>query len=453
MKTSQNFFLPYQIKWIKDNSRIKLMEKSRQIGISWTCAYDTVRRHCISSEKRDTWVSSRDELQAKLFIDDCKKFADILGIAISDISKINVCKNYDARSLEFANNTKIWSLSSNPDAQAGKRGTRILDEFALHPDPELLYSIAYPGITWGGSLQIISTHRGSHNFFYKLIEEARNNGNPKKISLHKVTLQDALEQGLLNKIKSALPHESEISQMDEAQYFDYVKNSCADEESFLQEYMCKPADDSTAFISTESINRCVYKNDENWKEFSDPKTPLFLGIDIARSKDLSVFWLLEKCGDVLYTREIKCFTDTPFSEQEEELELFLRLPNLRKVAIDQSGLGRQFSERAIARYGKTRIIPVNFTQSTKEELAYPLRSHFEDAKIRIPDTLEVRADLRAVKKEFTQNGSMRFSASRNSNGHSDRFWALALACHAAKESSITSSNFKIFVTNKNVFTW
>ena len=144
------FFLPYQIAWIRDESRIKLMEKSRQIGMSWTTAYALVRRHCAGLSRHDTWVSSRDELQAKLFIDDCRKFADILGIAISEVSNSRVDSSADARSIGFADGTRIWSLSSNPDAQAGKRGTRVLDEFALHPDPALLYAVAYPGITWGG---------------------------------------------------------------------------------------------------------------------------------------------------------------------------------------------------------------------------------------------------------------------------------------------------------------
>lgn len=447
------FFLPYQVAWIRDESRIKLMEKSRQIGMSWTTAYALVRRHCAGLSRRDTWVSSRDELQAKLFIDDCRKFSDILGIAISEVSNSRVDSSADARSIGFADGTRIWSLSSNPDAQAGKRGTRVLDEFALHPDPALLYAVAYPGITWGGSLQIISTHRGTDNFFYKLVDEARNGGNPKNISLHRVTLQDALEQGLLGKIKAALPPEHEVSHMDEAEYFDLVKKSCADEESFLQEYMCCPADDASAFISYDSMNRCLYKEGVDWECFEGAGNPLFLGIDVGRSRDLSVFWLLERVGDVLYTRRVLAISDTPFSEQEAELENFLRLPNLRRVAIDQSGLGRQFAERAIARYGSGRVEGVSFTQGVKEELAYPLRSRFEDALLRIPDDPEVRADIRAVKKMSTRSGGIRFCAPRSSDGHSDRFWALALANYAARESLCGTGKMDIVEAVARDFVW
>ena len=167
------------------------MEKSRQVGISWTTAYRLVRAHSLSAHRRDSWVSSRDELQAKLFIDDCKKFAKILDCAVREHSGAAVLAGGDCASLEFANGTRIWSLSSNPDAQAGKRGARVLDEFALHPDPEKLYAISMPGITWGGNIEIISTHRGADCFFNKLVEEARYGGNPKNISLHRVTLEDA----------------------------------------------------------------------------------------------------------------------------------------------------------------------------------------------------------------------------------------------------------------------
>lgn len=432
---NEPFFLPYQKKWILDKSRIKLMEKSRQIGMSWTTAYSLVRRHCTEGNSRDSWVSSRDELQAALFIGDCKKFAEILGVVFREIRGVDFLDSRSSNFLEFADGTRIWSLSSNPDAQAGKRGARVLDEFALHPDPQKLYSIAYPGITWGGSMEIISTHRGSENFFNKLVEEARFGGNPKKISLHRVTLSDALDQGFLKKLKASLPEDHEVLSMDDAEYFDFIKNSCADRESFLQEYMCQPFDDASSFISHNILKNCLYKDGENWQSFSEYEgIPLYLGVDVARSRDLSVFWLLEKISDTLYTRAVKVFKDIPFSEQEAELHKFLRLPNLRRVAIDKSGLGLQFAERAAERYGATRVEGVSFTSGAKEMLAYPLRSLFEDARVRIPDEPDIRSDIRSIKRTSTSSGGIRISAERNADGHADRFWALALAAHAARES-------------------
>ncbi len=433
MKNS--FFLPYQKKWILDESRIKIMEKSRQVGISWTTAYRLVRKHSTALKARDSWVSSRDELQAKLFIQDCKTFANILNIATNDFCGKDIVSNTDCASIEFTNGSKIWSMSSNPDAQAGKRGSRILDEFALHPESEKLYAISLPGITWGGNLEIISTHRGKENFFNKLVEEVRFGGNPKNVSLHRVTLQDALEQGLLKKIKQNLPPESEIMQMDEAQYFDFIKNSCADEAMFQQEYMCQPFAENECFLSFDLIKKCVYPPENKfWQSVSSKVNPLYLGVDVGRTSDLTVFWLLEKSADVLYTRDVKTLKNIPFAEQEVFLHSYLENPSLMRVCIDNTGIGRQFAERAISRYGSGRIEAVNFSQASKELMAFPLKHRFEQASIRIPDTLEIVADLHNVQRGYSLNGKPLFFAKADKSGHSDRFWALALANYACKNN-------------------
>ena len=448
-----DFFLPYQKKWILDNSRIKIMEKSRQIGMSWTTAYKLVRAHVSARRPRDSWVSSRDELQAKLFIEDCRKFAGILGVAAGDFCGCRVVSGGDSSSLEFADGSKIWSLSSNPDAQAGKRGDRVLDEFALHPDPEKLYAISLPGITWGGSMEIISTHRGRECFFNKLVEEVRYGGNPKNVSLHTVSLQDALEQGLLSKIKAALPPDSEILDMDEARYFDFIKNSCADESVFMQEYMCVPSAEDERFLPFDVIRRCVYSADvKNWREISSKANPLFLGVDIGRTSDFTVFWLLELSGDVLYTRAVETVKNAPFAEQEARLHAYLADPSLRRVCIDATGIGRQFAERAAMRYGSSRIAEVNFTQYTKESMAYPLKNRFEQALLRIPDDAEIIADLHKVCRSFSSGGA-KFYSPRDSGGHSDRFWALALAVSAHSRGANTASSPILLTPSSYSFLW
>jgi phage FluMu gp28-like protein len=217
-------FLPYQGRWIADESRLKLMEKGRQIGISWSTAYAAVARTGKQGARLDQWVSSRDDIQARLFLEDCKLFSGILDMAARDLGEqvLDAEKKQTAYVLHFLTGKRINSMSSNPDAQAGKRGGRILDEFALHPDPRKLWAIAYPGITWGGSMELISTHRGSHNFFNQLVREVKEKGNPKKISLHTVTLQTALDDGFLYKLQKSIPADDPIQDMDEAAYFDFV---------------------------------------------------------------------------------------------------------------------------------------------------------------------------------------------------------------------------------------
>lgn len=426
--------LPYQAAWVRDTSRLKIAEKSRQIGWTWATAYGVVSRKGLTDARLDAWISSRDEIQARLFLEDCKAFAGLLHMGAEDLGERLVDeRGTSAYVLAFSNGLRAHSMSSNPDAQAGKRGDRVLDEFALHPDPRKLYSIAYPGITWGGTLEIFSTHRGTANYFNQLIEEARHKGNPKKMSLHRVTLADALEQGFLHKLQAKLPPEDERQEMDEAEYFDFIRSGCADEETFAQEYMCVPSDDAAAFLSYELIDGCRYPAGERW-ETPLRETPhrLYVGVDVGRDHDLTVIWVVEKVGGVAFTRRVIELRGQTFEAQEAALYEVLALPQVRRCCIDQTGLGRQFAERAQRRFGRYRVEGLHFTAAVKEELAYPVRAAFEDRSVRIPDGQELVADLRGIRKETTASGNIRFTGERGKNGHCDRFWALALALHAAK---------------------
>ena len=426
-------FLPFQSRWIKDDSRLKLMEKSRQIGISWATAYAADERTAAQGARHDQWVSSRDDLQARLFIEDCKMWAQIMHLAAKDLGEVVIDPKdrLSAYVIEFSSGKRIHSMSSNPDAQAGKRGGRVLDEFALHPDPRKLWSIAYPGITWGGSMELISTHRGSHNFFNQLVREVRESGNPKNISLHRVTLQDALDQGFLFKLQQMLPQDDERQAMDEAQYFDFIRKGCADEESFQQEYMCSPADDDAAFLEYGLISAVEYSAGTDWRRLGNGR--LFAGVDIGRKKDLTVLWVVEQLGDVLYTRHVEGLQNMRKSEQEKVIWPWFE--RCDRICIDATGLGIGWADDAQDKFGEHRVEAVTFTPRSKEALAYPIRGAMEDRTLRIPQDPKIRADLRQVTKQVSTTGNVRFTAERTPDGHADHFWALGLAVHAASSPS------------------
>lgn len=436
-KDRDAIFLPFQNEWIIDSSLLKLMEKSRQVGISWSTAYAAVERAAAQGARFDEWVSSRDDIQARLFIEDCKLWAKVMGMAAKDLGEVVIDeeKKISAYVLQFASGRRIHSMSSNPDAQAGKRGSRVLDEFALHREQRKLWAIAYPGITWGGSMELISTHRGSNSFFNSLVNEARYGGNPKKISLHRVTLQDALDQGFLYKLQLALPPNAQQQDMDEAQYFDFVRSGAADEDSFQQEYMCEPSDDDSKFLEYDLITACEYSGGTDWmRGLEGPfQGQLCAGVDIGRKKDLTVLWVVEKLGDVFYTRHVEVMERMRKSDQEKILWPWFE--KCDRVCIDSTGLGIGWVDDAQDKFGEQRVEGVNFSGPVKEALAYPLKGAMEDRTVRIPDDPKIRADLRKVQKTTTAAGNIRFVAESTPDGHADRFWALALALHAGSNPS------------------
>ena len=438
-------FLKYQAKWNADRSRMKIMEKGRQEGISWADALDTLLETSQKDWPFDCWVSSRDQIQAQLYGQDVYEWAKKSNIAASALGESIIettgGKQISALRLQLANGRSIWSLSSNVDAQAGKRGTRKDDEFALNPDNKALYAIGKPGIQWGGRLCIFSTHRGTANFFNQLIIEITQKGNPKKFSHHRVTIVDAINDGLLIKLKeawAALDSEDPRLVMTEDEWLQSQRDECADEETWQQEYMCIPSDDASAFLSYELIDGCKYRAGEKWQmslsEMAACKDELYLGGDIARVKDLTVFWIIRKFGSFRPTVYRVALRNTPFEEQERVLYELLELPSLRRACIDNSGLGRQLVERAQKRFGTYKVEAVTFTAAVKEELAYPLRAAFEDKTARIPDDQTIIASHRAIRKETTLSGNIRFVAEHTEAGHADDFWAHALALHGARNS-------------------
>ena len=84
MDNDRKYFLPYQYDWITDPRPLKIAEKSRQIGITFADAYHSVRIASNKGARYDVFVSSRDKFQAKLYIEDCKNWGQVLEILTID---------------------------------------------------------------------------------------------------------------------------------------------------------------------------------------------------------------------------------------------------------------------------------------------------------------------------------------------------------------------------------
>ena len=252
-RPKEKFFLPFQRDWHQDQSPLKIMQKSRQIGATFVDAYDSVKKAGAHDARFDVWVSSRDETQARLYLEDCARWANWFQMGTECFDQLTIKDSRDLRAyvLQFASGRRIYCLSSNPNALAGKRGHVKLDEFALHQDQRMLYRVAKPLTQWGGTLSIISTHRGSQTVFNNLIRDIIERGNPMGWSLHTVPLQKAVDQGLVEKINK------KSGQRDTRESFiSRLHAQCIDQEQWLQEYCCTPADESTTFITFDMLTSC-----------------------------------------------------------------------------------------------------------------------------------------------------------------------------------------------------
>lgn len=421
--TNNEYFLPYQMKWLNDKSKIKIWEKSRRIGATYVQSFEDVQ-DCINKRVPAVWFSSADESAAKEYIDYCEKWVKFFHAVAKSRGEqvIDSDKDIKAFVIEFKNGTKIHALSSNPKAFRSKGGKVVLDEFAFHNNPDELWKAARPCITWGYPLRLLSTHNGQNCLYYKFIDQVVK--GKLNWSHHKTPIQLAVDEGLVDKIL-----QRKTTQEERDAWIQNEKDNCFDEYTWLQEYCCIAVDEACAFLPYDLISTCEL--DDILRPLSEIKNDMFVGMDVGRKKDLTVIWVLEKLENILYTRSVIELVKMPFHKQEEILSEVLSCKPFRRCCPDSTGIGMQLSENAQIKFGKYRVEPIMFTNRVKEELAYCLRTHFEDRTVFIPKQHEIREDLHSIRRITTTANNIRFDADRSDNGHADRFWALALALHAA----------------------
>jgi phage FluMu gp28-like protein len=430
----KTYFLPYQTRWLQDDAPIKIWEKSRRIGATFTQAFEDVNDIFTRKEYMPgrpitrVYFSSKDEDAGKEYVEYCLRYAKVFNIVAKDtgVQVIDENDGVKARVLEFANGGKILALSSAPTAFNSKGGKIVWDEAALHKDQRQMWSGAQPAAgVWGYPIRILSTHKGKSTLFYKFCNNVRKGKSD--WSLHKVTIKDAVDEGLCDKV-----YGRKTTEQERLEYIEKLRSSCQDDDIFMEDYMAEPVDSTTAYIPYELIEACENDNVlRDLEELTRTDSLLYAGWDIGRKRDLSVIIVLEDFNGFLCLRVIKEFDRVPFRTQMDYLNEVMRLPMLRRICIDETGMGLALTEEAQDRHGKYKVEGVTFTNATKEALAVGAKNIIEDRRVMIPDDNRLRESIHSIKRIVTAAGNIRFDAERtDETGHADHFWALALAIHA-----------------------
>lgn len=443
-KVRASYWLPTQERWIKSKARLKIMEKTRRFGGSYANNYAVAEKTSLKGNIFDSWIGSRDLLAARLSINDCKYFSRILNVGCTDRGEIALDDDRKLRAfeVEFANGRFARGLSSSPDAFAGKQGWISLDEFALHKDPRQLYGIVQPGIMRGGSLSIISTHRGTGNFFNELIKEVREKGNPKKFDFFSINIEDAVKEGLWLKIQQTLIDnavEDERLGWTDDDFLQSLRAECATDEMWNQEYMCRPCDDNSALLTWEEILNASRNEGDMKTLLADVplSAPRYMGMDIGRHNHPSVIWQWVRHKGLLIEEEVTPLPGMKFADQEKVLfEKLRRLPVVT-CYMDATGLGMQMAENAQAAFpGKVK--GVTFNQGIMLEMAVNAKRKFQDNLVRIQDVTKRQYELYSIKQRSGSGESIVITADASqTDKHSDYAWAAFLGLHAAEVPAST----------------
>ena len=418
------YLFPYQKAWLNDRARYKIWEKSRRIGATYVQALEDVL-DCIKKPNLSVWFSSADESAAKEYILYCAHWAKVANAAATESQEVlDERDGLQTFSLTLRNGSRINAMSSNPKGFRSKGGKVVLDEFAWHRDQQALWTAARPVVTWGFDVRVLSTHNGRQSLFYQFLNDAS-----QVWSRHKTSIFDAVSEGLADRLTGRA-----LSAAEREEWLEQERQACGNEDAWQQEYCCNALDETSAFLTYEMILAAERPEEEILRPITALSGDVYVGFDVARRQDLSVIVLAERQGPVLTVRHLVALRDVPFSGQRRLLDDILKLPCVRRCCIDASGLGMNLAEDAQRAFGSYKIEGVTFTNQVKAELATDLRIAFEDHSLLIPASRDLREDLHSIRRQVTVAGNVRFDANRSeTDGHADRFWALALCCHAAKD--------------------
>jgi len=430
-----DYFLPYQVDWILDDSPMKLSEKSRRVGYTYSTSYRSNRKCLSRPPDFIQYVSSRDLPTAKdfvaVYVAKWAKMANAIATGLMGENEIIVDPEKGIRAfvVKYAHGPQIISLSSTPEAFAGKGGDVLLDEVDLHPDPGTLLDMATPCTIMGGQVEAVSAYKpdGSpDSVFAKVCQDAKG-ANPMDWSFHRTTLLDAIDQGYVEKV-----NEITGRKQTREEFIASCRAKCRTEAAWRSQYLCEPSDEGGTLLSYELIglNESPEASlDYDYEKLKRCAGDLYLGMDIGRRHDLGMIWLDELLGDVSVTRVVRVFDRRPFREMREALYSFLELPSMRRACIDESGLGMQLAEEAKERFGYL-VEPLTLSGPVKEVLAMQALRYFQDRKTRNPASEPIREAFHKIKKTVTPAGNVRFDGDRDDAGHVDEFWARALALNA-----------------------
>ncbi len=401
--------LPYQQADVNSPARFRWCCWSRQTGKSFTKA---LRRMLRGMARRRTQVLlSAGERQSRELMDKVRQHCQALRI-VADAVGESYFRGTQSRQLELRlpRGVRVIALPANPMTARGYTGDVFLDEFAMHAADRDIWAAMFPTLLRGdGELDIASTPKGIKNVFARLRDNPR-------FSCSTVTLPDAIAQGL----------PADLAEL---------RQSMDDDVLFRQEFLCEFLDESTAFLTYAQISACEDAALERCLPAAElaGREALFAGVDIGRRRDLTVIWVLARRGDTYVTRSVIELAGATFRAQFDAIAEYLALRNLTRCCIDAGGLGMQLAEQAQERFGRHKVEAVTFTAGFKAQIAGRLRVAVEDAAIRIPVDEGIRNDWHSVERRISAGGRIVLEAARQEGSHADRFWAAALALHAADD--------------------
>ena len=425
----------YQIGHLRDRSKFRAREKARGVGFSFICAAEALAKAHIRNDYTAIFVSMNlEEAIEKI------RYANLLYETIPlSWRKKKVIDN--RTSIEFTDSTGRFRsrLISHPckDPRGKHKADVYLDEFAHYGHKQRsIYVASVPIVSrGGGQLTIGSTPLAVGDLFHEIVRQERK----KYPMFSRMAIPWWLCDALCIDVAAA---EAEAPGLDTEERVErFARPSLADiyrsldVAEFQQEYELAFLDESQTYFPYDLIFGCV--SDELRpcegveKLLQATKGSLYAGFDVGRTRNTSELIVLEKVSRRLVYRYGRSFDRSRFQEQEASLRKMLkRSGRFKRLCVDRHGIGMNLAENLRGEF-RSRVEGVALVGQVKESLAVDLHIAFENEDVSIPRDRDLISQIHSIKKTATDAGYSRYDTEKNEKHHADRYWALALAVHAA----------------------
>ena len=253
-----------------------------------------------------------------------------------------------------------------------------------------------------------------------------------KWSCHRVTIEDAVAQGLPIDIEE-------------------LRAAIDDPDGWAQEFLCEFMDTAAVLLPYEVIAPC--ENPMAWlgapsgfwevgQGANGTNEPIDIGIDFGRKKDLTVCWANADVSGYKLTREVLELSKTPTPRQVEILRP--RLQRARRACMDYTGPGVGLGDYLVEEFGEWKpeehkfgkVELCTFSNQLKVDIFSKLRMEFDRKMVGIPVSRVIREDLHSVYRITTPSGGITYRAPHSEDGHADRCTALAMAIRAGSHPAM-----------------
>lgn len=218
---------------------------------------------------------------------------------------------------------------------------------------------------------------------------------------------------------------------------------------FQQEFECMFVSETAALIGWSWIRTAQ-------SEYDMGDTPTggltAIGADFARQQDQTAFVVVHYDSGRFTVVDVERMRGAQANEQAEHLIALCSKYKPYKVFGDVTdGYGRSVME--MARVVHPHIEGMQFSGPSKEEMIARVCAAFFNKQISIPMSERTLADdIASVRRVQKVSGHVGYESPRNSKGHADSFWALALALRACP-AAVGGAMFSYKSVEKREIAW